>query len=780
MKSILLQLNNDDVPYLPRVKSLVGGKANFSINTTKVTTITEVLIRMRHKDCSCVATTSQELLQLLLPGLTKEVNTSNYGGSIIEYSGVEFLILRDLEQLMSVNEYPFLFQRYMSKFITPETWMQFPEFTWSLFAPKDTDKWIEAAYMADFMAVDIETGREDDRVITCVGFSFVRFSSRDSITEEAVTYGFSINTVVFPFDDLYNIEVAKVILQSDTGKILQNGKYDSAYLLRYGIPIRNWEGDTLNLFHSWYSELPKRLDFITSFMLRKWQYWKSEAATQDKMEYYRYNAKDCYTTALDWLALLREVPQYAITNFVKEFSLVFPCHLAEMTGLKRDAVFMDSEFERFNLSIEKQLASLRVLVGSPTYNPNSSQQTQRLWQVLGCGDIKSTDVKAQDKVAFRHPINKRIVGAIKKIREDRKMAGTYLRDEHPKTGKRKVWHGRIFFSLSPSSTDTGRLASQESQFWCGWQIQNIPRDRKDIQVKRGIVADPDFFFGECDRSQAETRDTAYLSGDTDLIRAINDVTRDFHGHNASAFFGVPYDSIVRSEFDMELDEWIHTTIDKVIRDLSKRTNHGANYNMGAQVLLDTMGIENVIRAKRLLGLPQRYTLLNVTQYLLNQFAATYKVVSGDYKKKITADVVGKRILVGPTGWTRYCFGHPDKNKRDLNAYIAHVSQSLNAMELNEAYLKVFYEVALQNHKDFRLGPQIHDSILFQYRQGREDLAYDVQRFMEKSIPVTDIFGITRDLLIPTDLKGEGVNWADLKPMRRKKLLTGALHEIQTS
>jgi hypothetical protein len=184
--------------------------------------------------------------------------------------------------------------------------------------------------------------------------------------------------------------------------------------------------------------------------------------------------------------------------------------------------------------------------------------------------------------------------------------------------------------------------------------------------------------------------------------------------------------------------------------------------MGAQVMLDTMGIENVLRAKRLLNLPYSYSLLDVTQYLLDKYAKTYHVVKGPWYEKCKSDVSGSNMLVGPTGWTRYCFGNPLKNKRDLNRYVAHPPQSLNAQTLNKAYMKVFYEVWMPNQNDFRLGPQIHDSIHFQYRIGRKDLALKVKEKMEMDIPVKDTFGKVRVLRVPVDLKGEHVRWGSLK------------------
>jgi DNA polymerase I-like protein with 3'-5' exonuclease and polymerase domains len=638
-------------------------------------------------------------------------------------------------------------------FLRPQDWLQVPEFRWELFDPKRAGALQELFSSAVFISQDIETVRDDpERAIACIGFTAIHFAAGSRC--------YTATTVVVPFTDEYNIAFATSICRLPVLKVFQNGKYDNAYLLRYGITTTNWGLDTINLFHSWYSELPKDLGFITSYCLRKWSYHKDEGSSASDLEaYYEYNAKDAFTTAIAALVLLAEMPPWALTNYIMEFPLVFPCLLSELTGIAGDAAEFDKLKAQMDLSCERKLSDLKKMVANPLYNPSSSQQTLRLFTALGSQDIKTSGKIDADKVAARHPLNKRILGDIKRYREDRKMSSTYC-------DKEKLWNGRIYYALNPHGTDTSRLASKESAYWCGLQIQNIPRDRKDIQVKSAFCADPGFYLGEGDYEQNEAFGTAYLSGDPTFIATINDRSKDFHGRNASAFFGVPYERIVRSVLDLE--EWTHETIDKELRDLSKRTNHGSNYNMGAQVLLDTMGIGNVIRARELLELPATYSLLQVTQYLLNKYAETYPVVKGAWYDKCKSDVRGSRFLVGPTGWHRYCFGNPDKSKRDLNSYVAHPPQSLAAQQLNKAYLRVFYEVWLPNPRDFKLLAQIHDSILFMYRKDREDLAWKVRDCMDNTYAIKDTFGKVRQLRVPIAMKGGGTRWSEVETLVQNK------------
>jgi hypothetical protein len=90
------------------------------------------------------------------------------------------------------------------------------------------------------------------------------------------------------------------------------------------------------------------------------------------------------------------------------------------------------------------------------------------------------------------------------------------------------------------------------------------------------------------------------------------------------------------------------------------------------------------------------------------------------------------------------------------------------MILNKAYIRVFQNIYLPNPQDFKLHAQIHDSILFSYRKGREDLAFQVAEEMRIPTPVKDIFGVTRTLIVPVDLKIGGDRWSNIKETRIPK------------
>lgn len=746
---VMFQFTAADTPFLSQFKKQIAGRLTGKVSTADIMTASDPIVKLRGfaPDSNMIATTSEVLLQKILDNPKKKASINDYAGSIIEYREHDYLILNPLSSLFSISYGKHLFNRFTDKFAQPDKFISLPEFTWEVFQSSKYRAYLVEFANADFISNDIETIPTDERHITCMGFSAVYIRNGK----------YSIRTVVVPFDNELAVSFCGEMLALPNPKIYQNGKYDIAYELRFGIPPTNYAFDTINMFHAWYSEMPKDLGFIASYMLRKWQYWKElDGVRIGSEEYYRYNARDAFSTAAIGIGLLIEMPQFALHNFIREFSVTYPCILSEAQGIRIDGAVKEKLVSDLTVDIANRREELQTMVGSKGFNPGSWQQVERVFKVLGAGHIKGTGKIARDKCKHLHPLNAVIMSKLDTYKEKAKLKSTIA----PEKGDGEfTWHDRCFFALNPFGTDTGRLASRKHHYWCGLNIQN-----QDEETKEMFIAEPGFHFGECDYKQNETWITAYTSGDPSLLDAVHDKSKDFHGRNANAFFGVPYEAVVNTTFDGV--EYVHNVIDKILRDLAKRPNHGANYNMTAGVMLDTMGIANVIKAKRLLGLPAAWSLKRVCQHLLDVFDATYKVVRGENYEDIRNEVASTGMMVGPTGWTRVCFSDPSSAKRAMNMYAAHRGQSPAAMILNEAYDRVYQRIALPEPDDFRLNAQIHDSILFQYRIGREDLIWNVADRMDIKTPVTDIFGVTRVLNVPTDCKGGSPVWAGVKTMRR--------------
>lgn len=722
--TLLFLGTSDDKPYLPRLKSCVG-TATVYVITEPITTLTEVLLYCKRKGVTGVVSTSQVLLQKITQEPKPSIN--DYAGSFFHRDGIDFVFIDPLAHLVKVQYGKFLTTRTISKLIAPNNWINSTEFSWSLLTASNIQDVFESYKTAFMVAVDSETFKQN-LAIRCVGYTAFFYTADGKIAS---------HSCVLPIDSDWALAwLRKFNWELQAPKVLQNGKYDCAYFARYNAPLYNYLFDTINASHCWYVELPKDLGFITTFYVRDAWYWKDMGDSSDLQTYYEYCARDTWGTGNAFIAWILSAPEWAKQNYLQEFPLVFPSHMCEMRGLKVDSTAFDVAVKEIQDKIVSVSNSLDSCLGVKGFNVNSPPQMKALLKILGCGDLTSADEKNLSVAQFRHPLNNFILDKVLEIRGLRKLISTYL-------VKEKLHEGRILYAINPHGTDTGRNASKESHFWCGLQVQNIPRGK---EVKQTICADDGFTLYESDLEQAESRDTAHIAGDEKLIAAVSG-TRDFHSVNASAFFGKDYSTIY--------DDEKKKTKDKPLRDLAKRVNHGANYNMGPNVLVQTMGLKNIYAAARMLQLPKLWTPKQIAEYLLAQFHKTYPSLQKTYYPGVIHDIETTRLLRGATGWTRYCFGDPRNNKSDLNSYVAHPPQSLNAMVLNKAFLKVFYEIALnpEYQQNFKLCAQIHDSILFQCRKGYEFLAQRVKECMEIPVTVKGYDGKVRTFTVPAALKG---------------------------
>ncbi len=744
---ILLICTADDEDFLDRFQRLPALLGHKVVKTTVSYENPITLDRVCDKHgIDAVVCTQQPALHAILrdtsdwiaPSTRKEITLDDYAGSLLRLrSGREVVVCNPLKRLFTVQYEKFVLNRYVSKLTQKDKWFPQTAFKWQMVTLENKDAVLEKIQRATLCAIDIENPypQVDLRIITCVSYTIY-----DKATHSTESY-------VVPFDELWHWQFIKAANISDSPKVTQNGLHDNIYFLRWSCPLRNWLFDTFHLFHSWLSELPKRLDFVASFAIRDVRYWKDDGSTGNVLDLYRYNGLDGWATINSLLSLLAEMPDWAVTNYTDhEFPTVFPCLHAAAEGL-------DCDVERFNLiSAKKEVekdrlkARLQFLLNTPNYNPGSSQQNANLFQLLGCGNLGGTGKIPTLKAKAVHPFNNFILTLVDDYKSTAKQFSTYFDPE-------KLWYGRIHYSLNPGKTDTLRANSEESSFDCGWQIQNIPA--KDDSFKQCVLAPPGWYIAEVDKKQSEARCVAYLSGDKNLL-ALVESTHDYHSWNAAAFFGIKYEVI--------FDEATGKTLLKEIRDLSKRTNHGANYNMGAATMLDTMGPKRVAEAKITLKLPRHFSLLRVCQYLLDRYEATYRDVKGRWYESIIQEIENTKRLVSPFGWVRIFHGSPRNHKPHLNSAVAHAPQNLSVCVINKEWYKIWWETVYGELRGkVRIKAQIHDSLLFIYRQVAD--AMRVQEMMDLRVKVKGSDGVTRLMFIPSDLstgKTPTRRWSEIK------------------
>lgn len=756
-----------------------GMQVAWSQRTTTPDAIMELEMQCLKAKIDGVVCTNQKFMERLLyaqpdfipPSSKKQLTLDDYQGSLLftPRERIPVVVLNPLINLRTVNYAEHAAKRFISKLAKPASWFTQTPFRWNLATP-DT---IEPTYHrmlsgAALIGVDIETIIDDPlRRIRCI--TFCAYYPRSHTTE----------SVVIPFTDLYWHAWVQKFCDLPNAKVFQNGLYDNLYLLRWGCPVRNWLHDTQHLFHSMFSEYPKRLDFLAAYAIRNIRYWKDDGKTGSLEDYYRYNAMDGWATVNAYLSLLRDAEPYAFRNYLDEFPLVFPCLNCEIEGVAVDQPVFDKTAKETEERIAEREAVFTKMIAAPGFNVGSWQQKLKLFHVLGLTTLDKEALKKQPaeykilsglsstgkipmlKAKASGSFNERILSTMTDIIEDRKEISNYL-------VKEKIFHGRIHYKLNPAATDTGRLNSTASSYWTGFQIQNVPGG---ISIKGFMRSDPGWLLAEIDKAQAEARCVGYLAGETKLIEVVEG-PHDYHAWNAEAFFGVKYDTIYSDEF--------HKTLNKAIRDLSKRTNHGANYNMGEGVMLDTMGPKYVSQAKIILRLSG--SLRDVCKFLLDRYEKTYPRVKGLWYDSLIKEVQLTGRLVTPSGRTRIFFGKPWLSKRAMNVAVAHKPQSLNVDLLNREFYNLwrsqiygeFYKISWfdgsitkisvpQLKSNVRLKAQIHDSLLFQYRKEFPTIPETVRDvIMDTRIPICGADGITRTMYIPSDIAAGKTHWSQLK------------------
>lgn len=785
-QNILVWVGHEDKPYVSKLAPMFAS-ANLRVyDGADVSGLAVLVAQCKQAGFNTIVTTRLDILLALLPhGRVKKANIANYTGSIIPYNGVEFLIIPALKQLISVEYAPWMFKQIIRKVTHPNEWRKTSEFRWWLIKPgSEFENAYKVLASCDLIAVDTETQKPN---ATCPWprIELVQYTGFKFETNESWTY-------VLTMDSMEAVSFMRRVNATEVRKVLQNGKYDCAYFFMYNAPLIAYYHDLKNGMHSQYCELPKDLAFSSALWLRDIMYWKDLSSSGDSQDKFRYGALDTWATGEAYISWLSQAPDWARSNYITEFSLVPSLHMVEMRGIKRDMPVLREVNARKQEELKALLLTCQNLVGYPNFNPSSPDQCVKLICALTGTKPPSKEVKVKDmteqekrarqaadkkaieKASYAHPINERVLTAITDYRELRKEISTYLPVGYAAKSTAKVKKGdsigkefgpagmeRVLFSLNPDGTDSGRLASKEHHFWTGINIQNM---KSSGDVKTTYIADEGFELFEADFSQAEDRGVAYSSGDPTLLD-IFERGVDSHSYKAAMFFGIPYENIYREpvpEFIAGITgELVPEVPGKVllksIRQLGKRINHGANYNMGEQVLLETMGIKAVREAQRVLGLKSSLTLIQVCKYLLDCYARAFPTVKKEYYKSIVLEIKRTNKMVADTGWVRYCFGNPETSKPALNKYVAHRTQNLNAMNLNEAWRRV--NAKHMFNPNLRLLAQIHDSILGQTRIGHQYLVQEVKELMTFPVPIRDCAGITRDLIVPVDIKILGRTWA---------------------
>jgi DNA polymerase I-like protein with 3'-5' exonuclease and polymerase domains len=411
--------------------------------------------------------------------------------------------------------------------------------------------------------------------------------------------------VPYHFEEIY--ETSRKVNNLPTPKTYQNGVYDCAWLLYYGLPVKNYAYDTMSMWWSLYPDLPRRLDFISSILLDDYQYWKGDRKDDDFNNYMNYAMSDTESTLRNTMKLITmlEDNERARVNF-------FFAHMRCLSGLGMsakgiavDESIMDQISASLDKEAEKALESLRYLVADPEFNPNSPAQKKHLiYTILGAKKrnakgrpakrIEDASTGAIQLRAMRseHPIFRRVADALLNAQSPAKQISNVVgiaRFPAGSTGS------RFLTSYDGVGTTTTRYASRGHAFGYGGNAQNIRK-----KFRRFGRAEEGHFFFEADYSAADDVFVAYESQEQKKIDLVLSGL-DGHAVNATIFFpNWTYESIVAGK---KADDPLIVHPITGIRQITKKVVHGTHYLMAALTMFNNAGREAIVAAAIQGGFP---------------------------------------------------------------------------------------------------------------------------------------------------------------------------------
>ena len=758
---VLVNYSKSDKAYLPQLAHVLKNAGVTALSTAKDLTIGELLAQARSTNCNAILLSNDQTLRYCVPGEFPTVD--KWRGTRLNFS-VPTIIINKLEHIRTVPYGRWLLERDIAKLKSIHRAPAAFGFKVLDSVQKFSIALAELS-KALLIATDIETKTynakepllEEDPIE--VGATIITCSSWTGIYADGTLRTYVLPLVNFGIDHWTNdcdYAAALLFLKRANAlavrKVMHNGMYDATHLLRYHAAPINWAFDTMAMAHAEFAELPKTLDFVASYQLYDYTYWKDDAKdaakSKDVEKYWAYNAKDTWHTARIAVQQLRTAPAYAFRNFATKFKTIYPALYCNFEGLLIDQAKRTELRAKSSEQLKKAQGSLRVKFADPNFNPGSWQQVEKyIYRIFGAkkpnlGKSKScTDEMNLKAVAQQHPLLARLTTDILAYREAQKAIGTYY--------DFLQFNGRLLWALNPWGTETERMAASASSMWCGTQVQNIPGYAKEM-----LVADPGFELFEADNKQSEGRTTAYCSQETTLIKALEDSTKDFYKTLGELFFNIPYEKVTKDFRN------------KVI----KRIVHGSNYMMGPDTFINNVikeveeGLFVLYRAAEELGITVTPTPrkgkakeMNLKQFvkmLLDSYHGPFPRIR-EWYKELKSEIKSTGFIVSPLGHHRRFFGNIDTDHNMLRGAVAHQPQNLSVTILDRGFNRIYSELVLPGNGNIRLKAQIHDSCFGQIRLGMR--GYYGPRILACMDNPVIVHG--RRLSIPVDIKF-GNNWAE--------------------
>jgi len=302
--------------------------------------------------------------------------------------------------------------------------------------------------------------------------------------------------------------------------------------------------------------------------------------------------------------------------------------------------------------------------------------------------------------------------------------------------------GRFRTSFNIAGTTTGRFSSSLNDFGTGGNAQNI-----EERLRRVFIPDPGMKFANIDLEQADSRNVGALCweylGDAKYL----DACESGDLHTTVSRFAVPsYGWTGNLRDDRQVAErkyYRHHSLRHMCKVLGHGTNYlGSPFEMSKHTKIDQAAIKEFQQIYCYGPKAAFPSIPKLHEYIANELYERGHLITPHFGRK------------------RWFFGYrankDDPRFRDtLKQAVAHMGQSMTADEMNYGMLQAW---RLNN---FQLLLQVHDSILIQYPEEKEN---EVILAVKKAMLVPIELRGGRQFVVPVDVK-VGWNWANRDPRK---------------
>lgn len=458
-----------------------------------------------------------------------------------------------------------------------------------------------------------------------------------------------------------------------------------------------------------------------------------------------YNSLDAAVTLEIYSKLAQRNEGTLIYNF--ERAMQGPVLDMMQRGFRIDPIWKGRQIEVLSekeRAVEELLNRLAHPIWGRPINPRSPDQLKDFFYnalnlpkqfVFSSGERKLSTNRASLESLDDYYIASPFINLIFAARGTRKLLSVLRAGVGP--------DGRMRCTYNVCGTETGRMASSQSVWGDGTNLQNITEE-----LRRCFIADPGKLLLVVDGEQAESRGVGFIHGrlfdDWRYLEACE--AGDLHTYVAKLVWpNLPWTGNLQEDrriAERQFYRWFS------YRDMAKRGGHGTSYygkdyTMAKHLKVPT-GLITTFQQKFCRGWDGNGTGAAFPSFLL-------------WWKWVAEQLRTTQSITTFVGRERTFFGRSDDDTT-LREAIAYEPQSAIGDLTNEGGLRIW-----RAFPEVEFLAQTHDSWTVQIPENRTDLVDPIKRMFE-----VEVWHPTHPLRIPAEAK-TGWNWSKADP--RKKLFS---------